>query len=154
MHADPDVAYWLGGPMPEASAAALFDSTRRALVVNGWGIWAVQDEEGGLVGAAGLQPVRQGLPGAPGVEAAWRLIPAARGKGLVTRAMQAVLADGFAKLEMPEIVTFTAQTNHASQAVMQRLGFRRDAARDFDHPALAEDHPLRRHVFYAMARRR
>jgi len=28
----------------------------------------------------------------------------------------------------------------------------RDPSRDFDHPRLAEDHPLLRHVLFAMSR--
>jgi ribosomal-protein-alanine N-acetyltransferase len=33
---------------------------------------------------------------------------------------------------------------------MERLGFVRSPALDFDHPALAADHPLRAHVVYAL----
>jgi hypothetical protein len=35
---------------------------------------------------------------------------------------------------------------------MEKLAMRRDAADDFDHPALAEGHPLRRHVLYRIDR--
>jgi hypothetical protein len=35
---------------------------------------------------------------------------------------------------------------------MQRLGFQRDPSRDFEHPALQHDHPLRPHVMYALSR--
>jgi hypothetical protein len=31
---------------------------------------------------------------------------------------------------------------------MQRIGMTRRADLDFDHPAIAEGHPLRRHVVY------
>jgi hypothetical protein len=37
---------------------------------------------------------------------------------------------------------------------MARAGLIRDAARDFDHPALARDHPLRPHLTYATRRPR
>jgi RimJ/RimL family protein N-acetyltransferase len=43
----------------------------------------------------------------------------------------------------------TGTTNLRSQGVMQRLGMVRMAERDFDHPLLAPDHPLRRHIVYA-----
>lgn len=33
---------------------------------------------------------------------------------------------------------------------MQRLGMRRDAASDFDHPAFEPDDPMRRTVVYRM----
>jgi ribosomal-protein-alanine N-acetyltransferase len=31
---------------------------------------------------------------------------------------------------------------------MERLGFARDAASNFDHPSIAEGHELRQHVLY------
>ncbi|MBU6372518.1 MAG: GNAT family N-acetyltransferase [Alphaproteobacteria bacterium] len=153
LHADPDVARWLGGPLDAAVAEGLFRFYVETIERQGWGMWAVQDEAGALVGAAGLQPVRAGLPSAPGLEASWRLLPRARGRGLVTQSMRAVLKDAFARLDAEEIVTFTAAVNLRSQAVMQRLGFVRDAARDFDHPALPQGHELRRHVFFFTQRR-
>jgi hypothetical protein len=45
--------------------------------------------------------------------------------------------------ETPELVSYAAQGNHRSVAVMRRLGMREGAA--FDHPALPEAHRLRRH---------
>lgn len=152
LHADPDIAYWLGGALSPDFAALAFERERKFLSENQWGVWVVQDPAGKLVGAAGLQPVRSGLPFHPGVEATWRLHPAARGRGLITEAMRAVLQDGFARLDVPEIVTFTSSTNLASQRVMGRLGFRRDQTRDFLHPKLPVDHPLRPHLFFALGR--
>ena len=152
LHADPDIARWLGGALAPDVAALVFGRTRSFLAENGWGVWVVQDAAGRLVGAAGLQPVRAGLPFYPGVESTWRLHPAARGQGLVTQAMRAVLADGFARLPVAEIVTFTSASNHASQRVMRRLGFAPDSARDFLHPQLPAEHPLRPHVFYTLPR--
>ena len=35
---------------------------------------------------------------------------------------------------------------------MERLGMTRDPAEDFDHAALAEDDPLRRHIIYRIHR--
>jgi hypothetical protein len=35
---------------------------------------------------------------------------------------------------------------------MQRLGMREDPAGAFDHPLLAEGHPLRRHCLYRLDR--
>ena len=38
--------------------------------------------------------------------------------------------------------------NLPSRRVMEKLGMRHDPRNDFDHPRLAEGHPLRRHVLY------
>lgn len=154
LHSDPHIIEWLGGSqMSSQQMRDAFDRTRTFLDENGWGMWAITDEKGLIVGAAGLQRVRDGLPSYPGVEAAWRLAFHAQGRGLVTTAMQAVLPWAFANVAgLEEIQTFTARSNVKSQNVMKRLGFTADPARDFDHPALPEGHPLRAHVFYAMKR--
>lgn len=154
LHSDPHIVEWLGGTMMNAEQMRdAFERTRRFLDDNGWGMWAIVDEKGSVVGAAGLQPLRPGLPSYPGVEALWRLAFHAQGKGRVTTAMRAVLPWAFEHIaDLDEIQTFTAESNRKSQAVMQRLGFERDASRDFDHPSLPEGHPLRRHVMYVMRR--
>jgi RimJ/RimL family protein N-acetyltransferase len=154
LHSDPHVVEWLGGfQLNTEQMRAAFERTRAFLDEHGWGMWAIVDDAGMIVGAAGLQRVREGLPCYPGVEAAWRLAFHAQGKGRVTTAMRAVLPWAFENIVgLEEIVTYTSASNAKSQRVMQRLGFARDASRDFDHPALPEGHPLRPHVMYAMTR--
>lgn len=154
LHSDPHIIEWLGGTqMSTQQMREAFDRTRNFLDENGWGVWAIVDDKGLIVGAAGLQPVREGLPTYPGVEALWRLAFHAQGRGLVTTAMKSVLPWAFANVAgLDEIQTFTARSNVKSQAVMQRLGFKADPSRDFNHPALPQGHPLRAHVFYAMKR--
>jgi hypothetical protein len=36
--------------------------------------------------------------------------------------------------------------------VMQRIGMSPEPWRDFDHPKLADDHPLKAHVTYSLKR--
>ncbi len=68
------------------------------------------------------------------------------------KARPGALAWGLANIDTPEIIAFTAQSNLRSQAVMQRIGMVRTPERDFLHPALAEDHPLRPHVVFVATR--
>ena len=154
LHSDPHVVEWLGGTqMNNDQMRAAFDRTRKFLDENGWGMWAIVDERGLIVGAAGLQRVREGLPSYPGVEAAWRLAFHAQGKGRVTTATRAVLPWAFQNIpELDEIQTFTSASNLKSQRVMERLGFVHDPSRDFEHPALPQGHQLRSHVFYVLKR--
>jgi RimJ/RimL family protein N-acetyltransferase len=84
----------------------------------------------------------------PCVEVGWRLAFEHWGRGYATEAARLALAYGFGSLALSEVVSFTSTGNHRSRAVMERLGMRRDPADDFDHPALPESHPLRRHVLY------
>jgi len=151
IHQDDKVAEWLGGPISAELLRAAFDRASDHLAQHDWGVWAVLDSRGEVVGAAGLQPIRAGFP-VTGVEATWRLRSDAWGQGLVTAVMPDLLADAFTRFSPEEIIAFTPRRNLKSQSVMQRLGFQRDESRDFDHPALANDHPLLRHVVYCLNR--
>jgi RimJ/RimL family protein N-acetyltransferase len=86
----------------------------------------------------------------PCVEVGWRLAVAYWGKGYAAEAARLALDYGFETLRLREIVSFTTVTNLRSRAVMERVGMRRDPADDFDHPTLADGHPLRRHVLYRL----
>jgi RimJ/RimL family protein N-acetyltransferase len=120
---------------------------------HGCGFWAVE--------VAGVAPfigfVGLAIPGfsahfTPCIEVGWRLAYDYWGKGYASEAARAALDDGFGRLGCDEIVSFTVPHNVRSRAVMDRLGMRRDPTDDFDHPSLAEGHPLRRHVLYRIRR--
>jgi RimJ/RimL family protein N-acetyltransferase len=70
------------------------------------------------------------------------------GHGYASEAAPASLRHGFDQVGLDEIVAFTTTLNTRSQAVMVRIGMRRDADGDFDHPALPEDGPPRHHALY------
>lgn len=151
MNGDARVGDWLGGTSDRAASDAILDRINAHIDEHGWGLWAAELKESGvLAGMIGLSTVKaDALPVGPAIEMGWRLAPDAWGKGLATEGAQAALAWGFANIGTHEIIAFTARTNVRSRAVMARLGMAHDPARDFDHPRLAEDHPLRRHVVYA-----
>ena len=146
---DPEVGYWLGADLTEAKALAVVGRFEAQFAQVGDGFWTVERRaDAAFLGAVELLPVNATLPPAPATEIGWRLARASWGHGYATEAARALLAHGFEKLGLTEIIAFTAETNLRSQAVMGLLGMARDAARDFDHPAIAADHPLRRHVVY------
>jgi RimJ/RimL family protein N-acetyltransferase len=152
MMADPEVGYWLGATLDEAQANAQIDRFMADSGGRGPGFLAVERRgDGAFLGAACLRDVPDGHPLAGEAEVGWRLARRAWGAGFATEAARALLAQGFGRLGLPEIVAFTAVTNARSRAVMERLAFARRRQRDFDHPGLAAGHPLRRHVVYAIA---
>ncbi len=65
---------------------------------------------------------------------------------------KAAVAFGFRYLGIDEVVSFTVPLNVRSRRVTEKLGMRRSADDDFDHPCLPEGHPLRRHVLYRLRR--
>jgi RimJ/RimL family protein N-acetyltransferase len=149
----PEVGQWLGGPFSRQQAYDRVDRFSASLAETGLGRLAIERKaDGRLIGHCGLANAPDTKPVPPGLEIGWALAPDAWGSGYAVEAARVVLADGFARTEAPEIVAYTGEANLRSQAVMQRLGMIRAADRDFDHPSLAHDHPLRRHIVYVAPR--
>lgn len=65
----------------------------------------------------GLEPI----DGPPAPELGFRLYPEARGKGFATEAARAVVADAFARLDMPFVQAIVAEDNTASRRVLEKL---------------------------------
>lgn len=153
MMADPEVGYWLGSTLTADQANTHIDRSVAELDATGMGFLAIERRvDAAFLGAAALRPVRAGQPLAGETEIGWRLTRGAWGSGYATEAASALLAEAFSRLGFQRIVAFTAVSNQRSRAVMERLGFEREPWRDFDHPNLAPDHPLRPHVVYALSR--
>ncbi len=148
LNADSQVNTWLGGESLASHSGEALQTMRERLEANGWGVLAICDLAGELLGLAGLQPVRATLPVAPAVEAVWRLRRAAWGCGYVVEAMDAILAAAPKGAGLDETVALVAKPNFRSANTALALGFRYDPGSDFLHPALGVDHPLRLHGVY------
>ena len=154
LNTHPLVVESLGSSPTRAESDDLLARFAAEMDREGWGLWAVAAAEGendagaAFIGMVGLHRVRPELPCAPAVEIGWRLHPDHWGHGYATEAAAASLRFGFEEGGLTEIVAFTTTLNTRSQAVMVRLGMRRDAAGDFDHPSVPDGSPLRRHVLY------
>jgi ribosomal-protein-alanine N-acetyltransferase len=153
MGADPEVMEHFPARLSRADSDAFVDRVGDDLERRGWGLWAVEERESGrFLGFTGLNVPGFEAPFLPAVEIGWRLRRDAWGHGYASEAARGVLAVAFDDLELDGLVSFTATTNVRSQAVMRRIGMTTDPAEDFDHPAIAEGHRLRRHVLYRLAR--
>lgn len=152
INADPRVADWLGGPLSRAGSDALLDRTNAHIACRGFGFWAAERKgDGRLVGMIGLR-AEPDAPLAPCIEMGWRLAADVQGQGLATEGARAALAWGFVSLDAEEILAWTAASNLRSQAVMRRIGMTPSPERDFGHPKLPSEHPLRPHVVFAVRR--
>lgn len=151
MNADPEVREYFPEVLTREQSEASVTAFQADLERRGWGWWAVEVRATGeFIGFTGLDPVDDEMP-FTGVEAGWRLARPAWGHGYATEAARAVLTFGFQNLELPEILAVTAATNLRSQAVMRRLGMRRDPSDDFDDPTVPPG-PLRPSVVYRLRR--
>ena len=154
LNGDPRVGDWLGGVIDRAASDVMLDRINAHIQDLGWGLWAAERKaDARLIGFIGLSTVKAGaLPVGPAIEMGWRLAHEAWGGGLATEGAKAALDWGFAHIDTSELIAFTARTNLASQSVMTRIGMTADPSRDFDHPRLAQDHPLLRHVVFVARR--
>ncbi len=109
-------------------------------------------ESGDFIGFIGIQTMSFAIPGLeqPAVEIGWRLAHGFWGKGLATEGARAVLDHGFIEQKLPRIVAITVPANVRSRPVMEKIGLKHLPELDFYHPRVAEGHPLRRHVLYAL----
>lgn len=155
MNQDPEVRRYFESVQTAEEAFASATRFREAIGTRGWGPWAI--ELPGVLPFAGFVGlIVQTMPThfTPAVEIGWRLTHATWHKGYATEAARAVVKFAFEHLELRELVSMTVPDNVPSQAVMQRLGFTRDAADDFDHPRVADGHHFKRHVLYRLSRER
>lgn len=130
MHADAEVAASLGGLLSRSEAAAKLERYIHYMADQGFGRWAIETG-GGFVGYAGVVAAPADHPLGPHYEIGWCLARRAWGHGYATEAADAALADMFERVGVAQVLAYTTPDNLRSQAVIGRLPFRRDAARDF-----------------------
>jgi RimJ/RimL family protein N-acetyltransferase len=152
MNADPEVMRHFPETLDAARSNASVDGWLAQFAAQGWSNWALERRaDGTFLGFVGLSVPRRSFPFSPCVEVGWRLARAHWHRGYATEAARAALRAGFERIGLDRIVSFTTLANAASRAVMVRIGLV-DTGRDFDHPAIPEGHPQRRHCLYAIER--
>ncbi|GLU48416.1 GNAT family N-acetyltransferase [Nocardiopsis ansamitocini] len=121
--------------------------------IYGFGPWALEVVDSGeFIGFTGLSNVGFTADFTPAVNVDWRLARHAWGQGYATEAGRAALEFGFTEVGLTEVVAMAAAANRRSQAVMRRLGMRRDTTADFTNPDLGAGHPFASHVLYRLSR--
>ena len=147
LNADARVMEFFPAPLSRAESDAIANRCESLMAERGWGVWAVETKaEAQFIGFVGLHIPTDELPFTPCVEILWRLAAEHWGKGYATEAARGALRVGFEQIGLAEIVSFTAVINHRSQAVMERLGMKREVA-TFEHPLVA----VSRHCLYRIA---
>jgi RimJ/RimL family protein N-acetyltransferase len=136
LSADSEVMEHFPARLTRAESNAFVDRAVRHFDEHGFGLWAVEAEEG-FIGFTGLALPRFRVGWMhdreqPVVEVGWRLRRSAWGRGYATEAAEACLRYAFDHLGREEVVSFTVVGNIRSRAVMERLGMRQIAT--YDHP--------------------
>ena len=150
---DPEVMLYLL-PVPDDAAhdamVARMDGYLRDF---GYTFWTVERRADGMIlGVCGLKPGGPDTPIAGMVEIGWRFARAHWGQGYAREAAQASIDWAWANLETARVVSITGPGNTASWGLMERLGMTRVVDGDFDHPMVADDSPLKRHITYHIDR--
>lgn len=146
---DPKVREFFPSILSREESNASVEKFSQSIDGKGWGFWAVScPEVSDFIGMIGIEQVDFLAPFTPAVEIGWRLAFPFWGKGYAVEGARAALSFAFSKLQLPEIVSFTAEKNYRSRRVMEKLGMTHTCADDFNHPRLPAGHPLEKHVLY------
>jgi RimJ/RimL family protein N-acetyltransferase len=152
MNADSRVMEFFPECLSRPESDALATRIRSQLEEGARGLWAVEVlGERSFIGFVGLSEPHFKAHFTPCIEIGWRLAFSHWGMGFAFEAAEKVIQYAFCHLEVLQLVSFTASSNLRSQRLMQRLGFSTSHSEHFDHPALPEGHPLRRHVLYRLS---
>lgn len=153
MNGDAEVMEFFPAVQSRAESAAMLHRIIDHREKHGYSLFALHlKSDDRFVGFTGLLHADFDAHFTPAVEIGWRLNKSDWGQGLGPEAARACLAYGFEIMGLSEIVSFTAMQNFQSIKVMEKIGMRHNAADDFDHPKLASDDPLCRHVLYRLRR--
>lgn len=154
MNADPKVMEFFPATLTREQSDGMAQRCRALIAERGWGIWALETrDDGKFIGFLGLHTPGYNLPFTPCVEMGWRLCTDAWGKGLASEAARAAFDVGFNRLNLNEIVAFTALPNIRSQALMQRMGMTLSPDENFDHPAVEAGSWLQKHCLYRLGKK-
>ena len=152
MSADPAVMETLGPVMSQDETAAVIGRLQARRDEHGHTFWALERrEDARFIGFCGIiRGVVEPIANMP--EIGWRLASDTWGRGYAREAAAASLEWAFANLPDDRIWAVTSAGNNRSWGLMERLGMARHRDMDFDHPNVANDSPLKRHITYSIRR--
>ncbi len=148
---DLEVMTYLGSPLTEDETDYLIEKIKQELREENYGVYAVELKENKkFIGIVGLHRTAFVSDFTPCIEILWRLDRNYWNKGYATEAAKACINYAFNTLKIDEVHSFTSKLNKASIKVMENIGLK--FIKEFNHPDLKPDDPLRRHVLYRIER--
>ena len=147
---DPEVMRFLLPMANRDEAVERYHAQSAMQAGHGFCFWVIERKaDGAFLGQCGLCPPRLGFSE---VEIGWRLSRHAWGQGYALEAASGVLGWAWRELDVPSIIAITVRANEPSWRLMDKLGMRYFPDEDFDHPAVPDDSPLKRHIVYRIHR--
>ena len=149
LNQDPAVMEFMGRMLSVDDSHAFIQRAERSWEELGYGPFAVERVDAHeFIGYIGLAQCQFESHFTPAIEIGWRLAHKFWNRGYATEGASAVLDWAFNTAALDEVVSFTSLLNSRSRRVMERIGMKRDASGDFEHPNVALGSPLRLHVLY------
>ena len=142
---------FMPGVLTFEQSDALADRIEAHFGRHGFGLCAVElRRDRSFIGFIGIAIPSFEAHFTPCVKIGWRLLTDCWGHGLATEGGREMIRYTSEHLGLAALVSFTVPANVRSRRVMEKLGMTRSPADDFDHPALPEGHPLRKHLLYRL----
>ena len=146
MNKDARVMRYFPSTLSDEQTESFYNRIQSEFERNGWGLYAVELKSNGtFIGYVGLHEIGFDADFTPGIEIGWRLAADYHNQGLATEAAKVVLKLA-KKKGLTKLYSFTAKQNAPSERVMQKIGMTK--VREFEHPNLSPNSPLRTHVLY------
>lgn len=150
---DPEVRRYYPGVLTADETKALVTKVEAHFNKESFGLFALElKSTGEFIGYTGLMKPTIQAHFMPCVEIGWQLSKKHWGNGYAPEAAAKALEDGFVRIGLDEIVSFTTVSNDKSIRVMQKLQMTRNPKDDYSHPALPEGHPLKPHVLFRLSK--
>jgi RimJ/RimL family protein N-acetyltransferase len=149
---DPLVMATIGKVHDLEATRALLDRLMARAERDGHTFWALERKsDGRMIGFCGLATGT--VPHIENeIEIGWRLGEPFWGQGYAREAALASLRWAWSNLSAPRVIAITVPANRRSWGLMERIGMIRMPELDFGHPGFPDNHPLHRHITYAVDR--
>ncbi len=152
MNKDADVMKYYPSLLNKEETAAMIERINAHFNSHGFGLFAIEKiSTGEFIGYTGFMIPSFESFFTPCVEIGWRIKKEEWNKGYATEAAKSCLQYGFEKIKFEKIYSFTSLLNKASEKVMEKIGMVKEA--EFNHPNIAPDNILCRHLLYKIENR-
>lgn len=147
MNQDPEVMEFFPSLKTAEETISLIDRLQKHIAERAYGFFAVDRlDTGEFIGFIGIVYQTFESHFTPCIEIGWRLQRAHWFNGFATEGAKACIKYAFETLNAEEVYSFTTVLNSKSEKVMRKIGMKKIG--EFDHPQLAADDPLLRHILY------